>query len=61
MTFGFLIFIGNVFIPQLVESLTVLTEKIPEYIKQFETFWKNVVQNQKILHQLKSFGFTNIS
>lgn len=61
MTFGILIFIGNVFIPQLVESLTVLTEKIPEYIKQFETFWKNVVQNQKILHQLKSFGFTNIS
>lgn len=61
MTFGFLIFIGNVFIPQLVESLTVLTEKIPEYIKQFETFWKNVVQNQKFLHQLKSFGFTNIS
>lgn len=61
MTFGFLIFIGNVFIPQLVESLTVLTEKIPEYINQFETFWKNVVQNQKILHQLKSFGFTNIS
>lgn len=61
MTFGFLIFIGNVFIPQLVESLTVLTGKIPEYIKQFETFWKNVVQNQKILHQLKSFGFTNIS
>ena len=61
MTFGFLIVIGNVFIPQLVESLTVLTEKIPEYIKQFETFWKNVVQNQKILHQLKSFGFTNIS
>lgn len=61
MTFGILIFIGNVFIPQLVESLTVLTEKIPEYIKQFETFWKNVVQNQKFLHQLKSFGFTNIS
>ena len=61
MTFGFLIFIGNVFIPQLVESLTVLTEKIPEYINQFETFWKNVVQNQKFLHQLKSFGFTNIS
>ena len=61
MTFGILIFIGNVFIPQLVESLTVLTEKIPEYIKQFETFWKNVFQNQKILHQLKSFGFTNIS
>ena len=61
MTFGILIFIGNVFVPQLVESLTVLTEKIPEYIKQFETFWKNVVQNQKFLHQLKSFGFTNIS
>lgn len=61
MTFGILIFIGNVFIPQLVESLTVLTEKIPEYIKQFETFWKNVFQNQKFLHQLKSFGFTNIS
>ena len=61
MTFGILIFIGNVFIPQLVESLTVLTEKIPEYIKQFETFWKNVVQNQKFLHQLKSFGFINIS
>lgn len=61
MIFGILIFIGNVFIPQLVESLTVLTEKIPEYINQFETFWKNVVQNQKFLHQLKSFGFTNIS
>lgn len=61
MTFGILIFIGNVFIPQLVESLTALTEKVPEYIKQFETIWEDVLQNQKILHQLRSFGFTNIS